>query len=125
MPKTQVVIFAEEDGSAPLLTWLDGLEKDKARYKCIVPIEQLGEMGHERRRPEADFLRDGIYELRASWEGVQYRMLYFFSGRRAVISHGFVKERDVVPPKEIDLAIRRKARFEQDPEKHTYRERET
>ncbi len=122
MPKTEVVIFAEEDGSALLLSWLDGLQKEKARYKCIVRIERLGVMGHELRRPEADFLRDGIHELRASWEGVQYRILYFFSGQRAVISHGFVKEKDVVPPKEIQSAIQRKARFEKDPEKHTYRE---
>lgn len=71
MPKTQVLVFAEDDGSAPLLQWLDGLRKDKARFKCIVRIERLAEMGHEFRRPEADFLRDGIYELRASWEGVQ------------------------------------------------------
>lgn len=122
MPKTEVVIFAEDDGSAPLLEWLDGLKKEKARDKCIVQIERLAEEGHELRRPEADFLRDGIYELRSSWEGVQYRILYFFSGGRAVVSHGVTKKGDVVPPKEIDLAMRRKRLFDKDPEKHTYKE---
>jgi hypothetical protein len=39
-------------------------------------------MGHELRRPEADFLRDGIYELRASLGGVHHRILYFFLPRR-------------------------------------------
>lgn len=38
-------------------------------------------LGHELRRPEADFLRDGIYELRVSLQGQQYRMLYFFHGK--------------------------------------------
>ncbi len=79
-------------------------------------------MGHELRRPEADFLRDGIYELRVSLGGVHHRILYFFHGvTAAVVSHGLVKER-VVTPKEIDRAIERKKRFEANPGKHTYEE---
>jgi len=48
-------------------------------------------------------------------------MLYFFHERIAVISHGLTKE-DVVPVKDIDLAVTRKGRFAQDPQKHTYEE---
>ena len=78
-------------------------------------------MRHELRRPEADLLRDGIHELRASFRGVHYRVLYFFHGQRAVISHGVVKEREV-PSGEIDLAIDRWRRFEKNPDKHTFGE---
>ena len=79
-------------------------------------------MGHELRRPEADFLRDGIYELRVSLRGVHYRILYFFHGTvAAVVSHGLVKEH-VVPPKEIDRALERKRRFEANPRTYTYEE---
>jgi phage-related protein len=120
MPETEVLIFAEDDGSAPLLAWLDGLPS-KVQDKCVVRIERLGEMGHELRRPEADMLRDGIHELRASFRRVQYRMLYFFHGQQAVISHGLIKEKEV-PPHEIDLAIDRRRRFEEDPDRHTYGE---
>jgi hypothetical protein len=45
----------------------------------------LEQQGHELRRPIADFLRDGIYELRPSVQGVNYRILYFFSGRNVVV----------------------------------------
>ncbi len=38
-----------------------------------------------------------------------------------VISHGVIKEQEV-PPQEIERALRRKARFESDPVKHTYKE---
>lgn len=56
------------------------------------------------------------------WGGVNYRILYFFHGKEAVVlAHGLTKER-VVPPREIDEAIRRKRKFEQDPDKHTYQE---
>ena len=120
MPETTVVFYAEDDGSAPLLTWLDQ-QQSKVQDKCLVKIDRLAELGHELRRPEADFLRDGIYELRVRHRRVNYRMLYFFHERSTMISHGLTKE-DVVPDVDIDLAITRKGRFAQDPQKHTYEE---
>ena len=120
MPETEVLIFAEDDGSAPLIGWLDAAPK-KVQDKCIVRIERLEQLGHELRRPEADFLRDGVYELRVRHLRVNYRMLYFFSNQQAVLSHGIIKE-DAVPDTEIDRVIERRQRFESDPGKHTYRE---
>lgn len=119
MAGIRVVLYREEDGSVPLLAWFGDIPK-KALVKCRVKIERLRELGHELRRPEADYLRDGIYELRVSLQGIQYRMLYFFHGTvAAVVSHGVIKEQKV-PPKEIDLAVKRKRRFEQDPQRHTH-----
>jgi len=86
MPETEVVFFAEAYGSAPLLEWLDQ-QPAKVQDKCIVRIERLAAMGHELRRPEADLLRDGIYELRVRHGHVNYRMLYFFHAGQAVLSH--------------------------------------
>ena len=78
------------------------------------------ELGHELRRPEADLLRDGIYELRVRLGSVNYRMLYFFHGRvAAVVSHGLTKEK-AVPAGEIDGAIERKKRFEAAPREHRF-----
>lgn len=67
-------------------------------------------------------MRDGIYELRIGFQGVNYRLLYFFHGTRAaVVAQGIVKEK-AVPPKEIERARQRKRMFEQDPGTHTYQE---
>ena len=119
MPATDVVYFQEEDGTVPVLAWLDSLPA-RAQDKCLARLVRLEMLGHELRRPEADLLRDGIYELRVSLQGRQYRMLYFFHGRvAAVVSHGLVKERKV-PPKEIDRAIERKRRFLADPKRYTF-----
>ena len=118
MPETVVLIFAENDGSCPLLEWMDTLPP-RARDKCIVKIERLKQMGHELRRPEADYLRDNIYELRAALQGIQYRMLYFFHDQLGIISHGLIKTGNEVPPKDIDLSVERKERYEKDPLKHT------
>ena len=71
------------------------------------------------RRPLADLLGDGIHELRAKRRGVNYRMLYFFHGRQAiVVSHGFVKQHSRVPESEIRRAIERMVRFKADPIAH-------
>lgn len=121
MPAATVVLFREEDGSCPFLEWFEALPA-KVQDKCFLRMERLRQEGHELRRPEADYLRDGIYELRVSRAGSHYRVLYFFSGAvAAVVSHGVFK-RAAVPPKEIDRAVTRKKRFESNPEKYTYRE---
>src|SRR3990170_1185907 len=118
MPATRVVFFQDEDGQVPLLEWLDSLPK-KPKAKCIARIQRLRDLGHEPRRPETDLLRDGIYELRVGFSGVNYRMLYFFHGQTAaVVSHGCTKER-IVPAREIELAIQRKAKVAKAPERHT------
>ncbi len=118
MPKTKVVLYQEADGTCPFLGWITTLPV-KAQIKCLYGVERLRDMGHELRRPQADYLRDGIYELRVGFQGIHYRMLYFFHGRTAaVIAQGLVKER-AVPPEEIDRAIVRKRRFEASPKLHT------
>jgi phage-related protein len=122
VPRTRVVLYQEEDGSCPFLEWFAELPA-KAQDKCFLRLGRLRELGHELRRPEADFLRDGIYELRIGLQGIHYRILYFFHGTTAaVVAHGLVKE-DVVPSKEIERAIERKKRFTSRPEKHTREER--
>ena len=120
MPRVEVIFFREEDGTVPLLEWLDGIAA-KPRDKCYAVLERLEELGHELRRPVADYLRDDMYELRVRLRSVNYRMLYFFHGREVVVvSHGLVKEQRV-PHKEIDLAVKRRQKFRAHPESHTFR----
>jgi phage-related protein len=120
-PRTAIVFYMDDDGTVPVLEWLAGLAS-KARAKCLVRIERLADLGYELHRPEADLLRDKIYELRVGLQGINYRLLYFFHRDAvAVLAHGIVKEREV-PPEEIGRAIERKQKFEQAPAAHTYKE---
>ncbi len=116
------IIFYKEGDSVPILEFLEEIPK-KASEKGEVKLERLAELGNELRRPEADFLRDGIYELRWQLQGIQYRLLYFFHGRELVVlSHGIIKQESEVPIKEIELALKRKIIFEKDPKAHSYSE---
>src|SRR5947199_588549 len=75
MPQSEVVFYKEGE-SVMIREWLRRLPA-KAQRKCLTYIAQLEMQGHDLRRPVADFLRDGIYELRPSYQGVNYRILYF------------------------------------------------
>ena len=119
-PKLTFFFYADEKGECPVHAWLNELaRKDaKAAAGCIARIRLLANLGHELRRPHADYLRDGIYELRTKRGRVNYRILYFYHGKNvALLAHGLTKEKEV-PAAEIDRAIARKQKYEQDPEKH-------
>jgi phage-related protein len=117
MPKTMIHFFREEDGRVPILEWLAELEQRQRRAfeKCLYMLDLLRQFEHELRRPQADLLRDGEYELRTKVGRVNYRMLYGFVGKDLVlVSHGFTKEAEV-PDTEIDLAVSRLALYRRDP----------
>ena len=122
MPQTQLIFYQERQNDVPVRDWLADLQnKNRAAFaKCVESIRRLTQFGHELRRPHADLLRDGIYELRVRHKRVNYRILYFFHGRNvAILAHGLVKEKEV-PSTDIERALERKRRFENNPDKHTY-----
>ena len=124
MPRTSVVFYREPTGEVPVLEWLARLRKtnQRAYESCVAAVERLAASGHELRRPLADLLRDGIYELRVRKGRVHYRLLYFFHERDlAILGHAITKE-DVVPDVEIERCLRRKRAFQSDPEGHSYSE---
>lgn len=122
MLRTHVAFFQEADGEAPVVNWLRELLRtnERAWSNCRARIELLAQFGHELRRPAADYLREGIYELRAKQGHVQYRLLYFFHGRPvAILAHSLTKE-DKTPDVDIERAIKRKKLFVAKPKEHTY-----
>ena len=124
MAQTTIHFFRNEDGTVPFLEWLAELEKRqrKAFQKCLYMLELLRQFGHELRRPHADLLRDGVYELRTRVGRVNYRVLYGFVGKDLVlVSHGITKEK-AVPDTEIDLAVARLALYHRDPNRYVTEE---
>ena len=126
MSETTIHFYKDEDGTVPFKDWLEQMARRnaKAHKKCIAYLKHLRTEGHRLGRPIAATLRDGIYELRPSYQGVHFRILYGFAGKGlVVVSHGIGKERRV-PPGEIDKAAARLAQYQRDPKKHAYPEDE-
>ena len=123
MPSTQVVFYQEKEGDAPVVEWLKELRQNNAKafLKCRAAIARLALLGHELRRPEADYLCNGIHELRVRLGSVNYRLLYFFDGQTvSVIACGLTKEA-AIPPADIKRAIACKVAFTTSPIIHTFK----
>lgn len=124
MPEVTLHFYREDNKAVPFKVWLEALahQNAKAHKKCLAYLRHLQREGHELRRPTCDLLREGIYELRPSYQGVHYRILYGFAGQSlVVVSHGLTKEKRV-SPQDIDKAVSRLAKYKQNPKKHTYPE---
>lgn len=124
MPTTHVYYYKEQDGSVPVREWLLELRRrnERAFAKCYAKLIRLAAAGRELRRPDADYLQNGIYELRARAGNTNYRILYFFHGRDVVIlAHALTKE-SRVPPADIARAAHRRRLLERKPAAHIDRE---
>jgi len=103
-----------------VLRWLGSLES-RVLIKCRARLELLQELGHQMRRPESDYLGEGIYELRILRAGQRYRILYCFHGRNVVILlSAFAKSEPRVPAAEFRLALARSRKFARAPVRHTH-----
>ncbi|SRR6266540_1212742 len=111
--------YKEGDGTCPVLEFLKD-EPARVRQQARERISLLKERGHTARRPFVEYLGEDLYELRWHTGRVQYRILYFFHGQKAVVlCHALTKE-DKIPVADRNRALRRKSLFEANPAKHTY-----
>lgn len=115
----EIYFFRTAKGDCPVLDRLNELTP-KVVAKAWVRIERLAELGNNLKRPESDFLRDGIYELRFREGKIQYRILYFFSNKGIIILSSLITKEKKVPAKEIDNCIVNKKLVEGNFELYTY-----
>ncbi len=106
----ELCFFRRDRGDEPVRDFLRSLPK-QARLEAGAALVQLEECGPRLRRPGADHLGNGVYELRFRSERIEYRILYFFYGAEAVLTNAFVKKTTRLPKEEIDRAISRRAQW--------------
>ncbi len=101
----EVIFYLDKRERCPAEEFLDELElRIRARVE-----KWMGKLGEERPnlpRPFADVLRGKIRELKISFGSNHYRFLYFFFGKKIIITHGFLKKSNIIPVREIERAER-------------------
>ncbi len=100
-----VEFYGDEREKCSTVEFLNKLQT-KVRAKVVKWIEKLEKEGPNLSRPYADIVRGKIRELRVGFGSNEYRFLYFFFGRKIIITHGFLKKTDKVPEGEIEMAER-------------------
>ena len=92
------------DGTEPVRIFLDGLNQ-KMKAKLFREIDLLAANGPELREPHSKHIEDGIFESRAKQGSDISRVLYFFFvGRKAILTNGYVKKTMKTPKDQIELA---------------------
>lgn len=100
-----ILFYTGKDGKCPVDEFLNALPV-KAKAKVEKWMELLELHGPSLPRPFADVLRGKIRELRVHFASQQYRFLYFFAGKKIILTHGFVKKTSEVPEEEIYRGLR-------------------
>jgi len=99
-----VIFYRSASGRCPIEEFVEDLPVEDAK-EVIASIAALRELGNKARRPLADYLGDGIYELRARRLKKQFRVLYTFAGRQIILLlTGFIKKSKAVPASKIKKA---------------------
>ena len=101
----RIVFFEAERGAKPVEEFIDGLDT-RTQAKVVSYLTLLQELGPNLKRPYADIVDGKIREIRPR----QARIFYFFMFRdRIILVHGFLKKKDRIDPKEIEVANKRMA----------------
>ena len=103
--------YKNDEGECPIKDFMKTLsENDKDKINAW--IQHLKREGINIRRPQGDYLRDGIHELRVKLTRGQTRTLYFFCYEDYIIlTHTIYKRTDEVSASEINRAMIYKEKF--------------
>ena len=87
-----VRFYRTEAGSAPVLDWLRGLDKDD-RHAIGLDLMRA-QFGWPIGRPLVRSLKDGLWEVRSSLPSRRIaRLILCFHDQMLVVLHGFIKKR--------------------------------
>ena len=83
--------------------------------KCSAHLRRLQLAGNVNAGLRSEHLRDGVLELKVSWNKQEYRFLYSFgTGRRIYVLRIFKKKTRKTPDSEINIALDRKMEVDLD-----------
>ena len=104
----QVVYFVTESGRRPVQEFVESLSVH-AKRKFVYTVELLESFGRGLTFPHVKYIGDEIFELRFKGSEGAVRVLYFFfDGKTAVLTNGFLKKTNKIPKNEKETAKTRR-----------------
>lgn len=100
--------YGDDRGRSPIKEFIDDLPLEE-QAKVFAYIEELKRQGHNLRRPLADYVKDGIFELRPKTNGLFY---FFYLRDNIIFVHAIKKKRNKIPENDIELSLQRKRAIE-------------
>lgn len=100
-----IEIFETDGGDQPVDEFIRK-QQPKAKAKIIHSIKLLKQHGNRLGMPHSKALGSGLYELRIRGKE-ELRFIYCFKERAIYLLHGFKKQTQQLPQKELNLALQR------------------
>lgn len=104
-PKLRVLFFRTASGREPVRDWLRGLDRD-AR-KVIGEDLKTVQFGWPLGMPLVRSLGEGLWEVRSRLRDGIARVIFVTEGDLMILLHGFMKQSQKTPKKDLELARRR------------------
>jgi phage-related protein len=105
-PTYTIVFYRTASGREPVREWLQGLERlEQVKLgEDLQTLQYRWPLG----MPFVKSLRQGLYELRTRLPSRICRVLFVVKGKNIVLLHGFIKKTQKTPPREIEVAEKRR-----------------
>ncbi len=100
-----ILTFETKSGEKPVDLFIKK-QQPQARSKIIHNVRLLQEYGNMLGMPHSKMLGRGLCELRIRGKE-ELRIFYFFRQRTIYLLHGFKKQKQQTPKKELELALLR------------------
>ena len=105
-------MYQTDAGKYPVVEFIESIRVQAVRARIVKVFEMVELLQY----PPPNFLKKltgsgDLWEVRAITSHQSFRFLGFYDGQRLVLTNGFAKQTDKTPPREIDLAKRRKEMY--------------
>lgn len=100
-----VEFYEEQEGAAPVKTFLDGLSPER-RAKALAVIQELRQHGPTLPFPYSSQVEGKLRELRTQYGKEKIRILYFADAKRMfILLHGLIKNTEKLEKSDIGVGI--------------------
>jgi phage-related protein len=103
--------YENENGTKPVSDWLDTLDGEVCK-QIGSDIGRVQWKGPQVGLPLVGSFRGGLFEVRTSFDGNIYRVLFCVHKGQLMLLHGFMKKTQKTPKDIIDLARKRQREVE-------------
>ena len=104
-PRLTCAFYKGKAGAEPVRNWLLGLTK-AVRLTVGSDIERV-QWRWPISKPLVGAIGEGLYEVRSTHDGNEYRVFFTIEGSSMVLLHAFHKKTQQTPDSEIEIARKR------------------
>lgn len=105
------MFYRTASGNEPVRDWLKEAVPEGARKTIGGDIKTV-QATWPLDKPLVDHLAPGLWEVRSTYDRIEYRIAFMLDGRTMVLLHGFTKASASTKKADLDLALKRKASWE-------------